>query len=767
MKYFTRVLLLVSVTLLTFIQSQAQEVLQGRVTDKKTGEPLSFVTIYLKGSGKGLYSDVQGQFSLRVNPNDSILVLSYIGYEKQEIRFTPGKILYVKLSPDGYQLAELKVKPGKYRSDWIMEQVVKNRSENSLEGQPTYQYRAYHRFEVGLNAKTDTLSIDSTIMDGGLDTLLHKMHLFLIESVTERKFRKPDLMNEVVLANRVSGLKKTQFTLLGTQLQSFDFYQDQFTLLGKQYLSPITKNNTKFYVFELEDSLDINGRKTFIIQYYPRKKMQFQGLNGLIYVDAENFGIQRITASGNESRESGKLQVTQVYTLNKNNLFIPDYFSAEFDMSNVSVQTDSVNGSSQHITPKAVSQTRFFNVIVGEQIPRKEFSSLSLSYSKNYKKNNDSLFGIYRYEPPTAKDSLTYMMLDSLFEEAKLERKLTLMKAFFYKRLPLGPYLELDLNKVIRVNRYEDLRLGAGLYTSESVSKWFTLGGYYGYGFGDKAHKYGGEATIWLNRRTGLSLFGAYDNEVYETGAVEYAFFSAATLENYRLLQIKVMDHRERWRAAFRFRAFKYGQVQVGITDVNDEYKAGYYYRDSSQTGFRSTYAEVGLRYSFREKRIEMMDMQVNMNTPYPILYLNIQQGIRSSAVIPENFTRIAGRAEHKFFIRPNGEFNWCFEGGWASSTMPAPLLFTGKANTVAKGLSITSKYSFETMRMNEFLSDAYGSLFLWYHVGKILRKPIGKFNPSWSLIHNALWSSLQDPQNHIGVGTKDAQRLFTEGAWQ
>lgn len=64
----------------------AQIKITGTASDAETGEPLSFITIQIKGTTAGTTSDMDGNYSIEVPNRDAILVYSYIGYRSQEIK---------------------------------------------------------------------------------------------------------------------------------------------------------------------------------------------------------------------------------------------------------------------------------------------------------------------------------------------------------------------------------------------------------------------------------------------------------------------------------------------------------------------------------------------------------------------------------------------------------------------------------------------------------------------------------------------------------
>ena len=74
---------------LLFSYSYAQTTVSGTITDAETGEPLIGTQILVKGTVLGTISDVNGEFSLSVQSSPPItLVITYVGYERQEIEVT-------------------------------------------------------------------------------------------------------------------------------------------------------------------------------------------------------------------------------------------------------------------------------------------------------------------------------------------------------------------------------------------------------------------------------------------------------------------------------------------------------------------------------------------------------------------------------------------------------------------------------------------------------------------------------------------------------
>ncbi len=62
----------------------ADIIVKGKVTDSEKGDPVPGVSIVLKGATKGTNTDANGLYSIAVPGPESVLVFSFVGYDKQE-----------------------------------------------------------------------------------------------------------------------------------------------------------------------------------------------------------------------------------------------------------------------------------------------------------------------------------------------------------------------------------------------------------------------------------------------------------------------------------------------------------------------------------------------------------------------------------------------------------------------------------------------------------------------------------------------------------
>src|SRR5690554_2763305 len=82
--------------------------LSGRVIDS-SGEPLIGVNILVKGTNKGATTDLDGRFSINDVDDQAILLISYIGYQSQEIAINGQTSLTIIMQEDIQTLDEVVV----------------------------------------------------------------------------------------------------------------------------------------------------------------------------------------------------------------------------------------------------------------------------------------------------------------------------------------------------------------------------------------------------------------------------------------------------------------------------------------------------------------------------------------------------------------------------------------------------------------------------------------------------------------------------------
>ena len=100
-----RLALVLALSLAGFNALAQSNDVKGRILDE-TDAPLPGAFVTVKGETRGVMTDVEGRFEINVKPSD-VLIVSFLGYEDEEVTVGDQKDLLVKLVPQANQLEEV------------------------------------------------------------------------------------------------------------------------------------------------------------------------------------------------------------------------------------------------------------------------------------------------------------------------------------------------------------------------------------------------------------------------------------------------------------------------------------------------------------------------------------------------------------------------------------------------------------------------------------------------------------------------------------
>ena len=84
----------------------AQDIVTGTVTEAASGLPIPGANILIKGTANGTSTDFDGNFSISLNSGD-VVVVTYVGFQKQEITYTGQSNLSFVMKEDAAKLNEV------------------------------------------------------------------------------------------------------------------------------------------------------------------------------------------------------------------------------------------------------------------------------------------------------------------------------------------------------------------------------------------------------------------------------------------------------------------------------------------------------------------------------------------------------------------------------------------------------------------------------------------------------------------------------------
>lgn len=765
---------------LYFTNLNAQTYLfKGKVIDFHTKKELPFVAISIIGESKGTQSDIDGKFLLQSSEKELKVRFQYVGYHSKETTLFRSSENVIFLSSKENILKEVQVIAGENPANKIIKKVIANKNQNNPERLKSFTYFSYNKFVF--TGKEDTAifpraikykisKLDSTnkyyehqkdsIINRiakekkSTDSLFEKQHLFITETVTQRDFLYPEKNKEQIKAVKISGLKNPMFVLIASQFQSFSFYKDYMKVLDKNYLSPISKGSTEKYFFSIEDTLLQGNDSVFVISFKPGKGKNFDGLKGLLYINNDGYAIQNVIAEPEKSSYF-KIKVQQQYE-KISGVWFPTQLNTDLDLgSSVQIENRTMVG---------IGRTYIKDILIDVDQSKKKFDGIVIDYDrKSIKNNSDSLLTKYRVDTLDRLEKQTYYIVDSIGKSEKLDEKVKIFDVVSKGYIPWG-YVQFDIKRILSgYNDYEGIRLGLGLGTSEKLSKYFSVDGYFAWGTKDHKFKYGSNFKLPIYLKQDIVWNTSISKDVIESGLTTFRGDKKTKFDTYRNILVWNMDWQEGVETELSIRSHKYLLHYIYAAQYNRRVTNSYQFSDGNKLFSEFKTKEIGIstKWAYGETFMRQSKQRISLGTKYPVLWFNISYTESTNDSWKGNFYKIDAKVKKSFTIRNLGTTHVQLFGGYINGKAPYPFAYNGRANYNGS-LSLASQGYFETMKMNEFLSSQYASLFIIHDFGKLLYQS-KYFKPGISITSGYGIGKLNNETQHQGISFKTMEKGYLE----
>ena len=744
--------------LMAALPALSQLQITGTVIHDKTRAPLPFVNIFIKETHQGVASDIDGRFAIACKPGNTI-EFRYVGFESQSVMTANSGAITIYLKEKPTELNEIFVRAGANPALRIIRKVIANREQNDPEKLESFTYNSYNTLScavqpVGSYSKTRKDSVRvKTFVDNNL--------VFVSESYTEKKYERPNRHKEIVLGNRFSGIKDPFFAFLATDFQPFGFYKDVISLMGSEYLNPIGGTGIERYDYAIMDTVFHGMDSIYVIDFEPLLGKSFNGLKGQLYISTDGYAIEHVLAKPADEHLLMESRIQQKYEKQEGHWF-PVVLNSELVFNTYHVR---------NLRPYYYSRSYLTNIHIGTKVEKKDFDLLHVSFDPKANHQMEEFWDTHRADSLSRKEKNTYTLYESMSSKLKtFNAMLKLAEGFLVGRLKAGSFY-IPTENLIRFNQYEGVRLGFALQTGESISQHFSLEGYGGYGFNDKAVKYGGAFRLNVLPQKEAYLRLSYQQDVSEPGNSDFIRGSALNGgESFRGWLTARMDSVIQARAEFSFRPFPFSQVQLFLQEQRRNPAYPYQYQSPSDTSvtrneFISSSVGLQWRYAFQESYTQIGNSKIVTNNANPQLQVAVSRSISGLLDGQYNFTKAEAKFDHRVTWSAGGKTTYQITGGYSWGEIPYPFLFNAKgtlyANTVSQGIFI-SNY-FQTMGLYEFVSDNYAYLFLQHNFGRLTGTKSEYFRPELTLVQNTGWGSLKDPTAHQQITFKTMEKGYFE----
>lgn len=671
------------------------------------------------------------------------VVLVYaMGYDSTEV-VLGGTNQIVYLYKKDNKLREVVVKPWVDEfANSLIQNMMDKAKENHPDRLPSYQFYTYSKFIA--DAKEDTAKPKSekgdTLELKEASEYMKQNKLFVWERLTIFKHDKNYGTKKILLNSNMSGFKMPIYELLAISL-------DEVNFLPRMFRTDAYKD----YYFRLEDSMLIDGRKTYQVAFYPyRRTRNKRSRHGYVRIDAETYGYMAYkgtTKQGffelNNQMVEGKIFSKDMFVNTTNSMIQVDNFSTNL-IYKLTVQ--------QLEVPKSFSKTDF-----------KGYDA-EISPSLNDKKSSEMLVQLRGGDSLDAREKNTFIALDTLVRKNNLEGKLRLLLALRNGDLKLGKF-NLDVLDIVRYNRYEGLRLNIAGETNHSFHPRLSFSTRLGYGFGDQRFKYRIGSHYLLNYQNQSKFSLIYENDVFAAGRDFQSLGTKLDYADYHMNLWFFENFYQSHNAKITYQSdlHKYLEQRVSVQYENVSVLFPYAFQGVNMPSTNFINTRLALKYYPKTKFIvtpegkfktEEKPTQLTMDytyrqpiqsliEPYHVFHLEGKTAIHS----PLGKTNIFG---HLNYIQGNSPIISLFEGRGSAA----------RNTNLASTFDLGSYRYFETMEPATFYSDRSVSLFIKHNLPKLMINSSRSLN--FSFIYKALIGELSMPGDH-SISLLAPNKLYQE----
>lgn len=782
MKHFT--LLIIFICNFTFSQTK----IKGQVIDYDTTIPVAFAKITY--NSKTFLTDWEGKFTLEVSDFKKPVYVTYKGYyEKSSYPVNNGKLFVIKM------ITNINIKNNEIYSDQKVNLLIKKVYDNQSKNDPekalsNFQYKNYEYLQISANpdsisGKIDTIhkrnifgkhkiKLDSS--NYRFKKLVEKNHIYQTEKVNLIQQNKKT-QKETVLATRMAGFKEPIYEYLGLKLLSYSVYENPFEILETPLQNPISNIGRRLYVYNLIDSIQFQGRKTYRVYFQP-KKIRSNRLRGLLYIDAESFAISKA-----QYRIYGIVNIEATYTfdyLKEHALWFPKkrkfYVKKGTNNQDLTILGNTIkfNASSEEKISKNASDRAYltieskpFDLKIGDYQQIND-PKIKIDLPKSSFNKDEKYWSQYTKDTVDVRKLKTYISIDSLSTANRIEHKVFLGRKIFNGYLPVN-IIDVDLRTIIKYNNYEGFRVGLGGVTNSKLSEKYKIGFYGAFGLKDTEFKYGITPFYLLNKDSETWVSASYSDDVSELAQTSFVTDS----RKFRLYDPRPIN----------ISTFYNIKTAALILESKILPKVSSYFSVSQneiEPLFDYTFINNGKSYTDYSISSVLLGIQWNpfsnyMNTPLGVIEIEKRHpkfSLQVTQTLPDllgndfEFTKVDFKTFYEIPYLSGQKSSVLFQGGIAFGDVPLTHLYSVAPNNINKEailqrITFAGKNSFETMYYNEFFSNKYMSLQLKHTFNKI---DLGyKITPEFSIVTRMAWGEINKDNQHLGLAFKSLERGFFE----
>ena len=767
------------------IVAHAQLRISGIAKDAETKKALRFATVII--GDYHAFADIDGKFMF-VAPNAAtVFMLSYEGYQIQDVLIEKEKSFYVVLLAKNEEVDVL----AHSNAAGIIQRAIRAKNVNNpMRKLKTFEFRAYNKLIVTANPDSvkslaDTLTfrryfgkrktkIDTS--QSQFKRVVARQHLFETEKVSTFQFNGATL-KETIQGTKMSGFRQPIYEILGFNLQSFSIYDESYELFETQYKSPLADNALTAYRYTLIDTVMVGGRMVYVIDYeYKRRRA---GLQGLLFIDGESYAVAKAV-----TRIKGVLDISGTHEFNyisEEKLWFPKTRNFRIVKGNNdddlrilggTIRFDAVTDMKSRKKEASdytyiLSETNFSDLIYNKPVTIRK-RAIAIEIKNDAISRDENFWNLYRKDSLDIREKNTYLALDSLVVTEKIEKKLRIGRKIINGYIPFG-VVDVDLRYLLSYNNYEGFRIGVGGITNDKLSEKYRLEGYTAYGTKDGNFKYSLGGAARIGRFSDTWVGASYTDDVREIASTAFAIDRRVfKLYDPRPINVSTFYNHVTKRAFIETKFIPKTESIWQLTQswVEPKFEYTFLANGKSYSVFHMATAQVSLQWNPYSDYMQTPKGRLEIEKRFPKFTFQFTQSLKGLLNNDFEFSKLDLRGEYQKNYLNGQKSAVVMEAGFAFGDIPLTHLYNTSPNNLTKDrllqrITIAGKNSFETMYFNEFFSSQYVMMQLKHGFKRMIL--LRKIKPALVFVTRMAWGNMQKPEQHQGIDYKTLDKGYFE----
>ncbi|RKE91929.1 DUF5686 and carboxypeptidase-like regulatory domain-containing protein [Ichthyenterobacterium magnum] len=773
-------LLIIVFLFLGIVSAVSQTKVSGYVMDENN-DPVAFANVLFKGTTEGTITNEDGRFYLESENTWETLIISFLGYEAQEMTLDKKVNYDLKfvLKEEAAALNQVVIVAGKQSKKAeenpaiaILKKIWERKRLNGLKQFKQYEYDKYEKVEFDLNT-IDSALIKSKLFRGmefvfeEVDTsrVTGKTYLPIFINEAVSKVYGDNIINKEktdLRGNKNSGFSNNQVIIdfVDDLYSDYNVYDNYLKFFDKSFVSPLSKTGVNTYNYVLSDSAMIDNKWCYNIIYYPRRKNELT-FKGDFWVNDSTYAVKEINLQASKSANINwvkEIYIEQEFEVLNDSLFLikRDYMLSDFAL-NKKEKSRGVYGK---------RTTLYENYEFDKPKDEKFYDEEVYNYDKDVYNRDDSFWEQNRLESLNKDERGVYKMLDTLKTVKKFKRLYSLGSILASGYVEFSS-INFDYGPIFSTfgfNEVEGLRIRTGGRTYFGPNDLWRLEGYTAYGFRDNKFKYGLSGKWLLDKKNRLIISGGNRRDVEQIGAslttstdvlgrslasssvVGTSTNDKLTNINLSTLALEIEPIRNLvFRLSGSYRTLESASKTFSLDYLDPESLSGV---ASEIKQFESA---LSISYFPKRKMTGFGVERKNANDNYARLFAQISRGDKSIMNSDFDYTKLQFSYIQPWQVGGFGRLTTTIESGKTFGDVPLGLL-----SVVPGNQSYFSIYNtFSQLDFYEFVTDTYTSLHLEHNFnGRLFsRIPfLKKYNLRAIVGVRGVWGELS--QSNIDLST-------------